>query len=69
MPNFAKLYSNLTTRNNVLSGYLFFNSDGKRMKTVRYIGVLNWVYVIVISFIISFILYRLEVKANVSNNR
>ena len=41
MPNFAKLYNSLTIRNNVFSGYLFFNLNNKRTKIVRYMGVLD----------------------------
>ena len=41
MLDFAKPYNGLIIRNSVFWGYLFFNSDGKRTKIVRYIGVLD----------------------------
>ena len=43
MPDFAKPYNSLTIYSNVFSEYLFFNSDNKRTKIVRYMGVLDWV--------------------------
>ena len=69
MPDFAKLYNNLTIRNNVFSGYLFFNSNSKYTKTVRYIGVLNWVYAMVILRIIIFILLNYKIKAIIKIKR
>ena len=41
MLNFTNPYNSLTIRNNVFSGYLFFNLTDNRIKIIRYIGVLN----------------------------
>ena len=63
MLDFTKPYNNLTTYNNVFSGYLFFNLTDNYIKIIRYISVLNWVYVMVMFRIIIFIFLSFKMGA------